>query len=198
MNKNLPLYIVCGVLLAAVVALFIMYGTLCSKSRGAANPAAAGDSSYIFPVAYVNMDTLLLNSDMYKKFSEELLKEEESARLNLNQKANALQAEIVDFQKKIENGIYATEQRARSEQERLQRKQVELQELEAKLAQDLMTKRDQKNALLKTALDSVIEIYNADGRYDFIFCNAADDNILYGKPVYNVTNEIVKMLNGDD
>lgn len=196
MKNNLLLYVVNAVLCVAVIVLFVLYATVKPDNRPYVNLPETGDSAFVFPVAYVNMDTLLINCDMYKRYSEELLKEEENSRLNINQKANALQAEMLDFQKKVENRIYATEERARSEQERLLKKQRELQELDARLAQELLAKRDEMNVKLKKSIDSVVAIYNADRGYDFIFCNSADDNILYGKSVYNITNEIVQMLNG--
>ena len=197
MKNNLPLYVINGVLLVAVIVLFVLYAGVKSGSSNRASYDAVKDSSFVFPVAYVSMDSLLMNSTMYQRFSEELLKEEENSRLNINQKANALQAEMLDFQKKVENRIYATEERARSEQERLLKKQQELQELDARLAQELLIKRDSMNMKLKHSIDSVIAIFNAEGHYDFIFCNNADDNILYGRDIYNVTNEILQMLNGD-
>lgn len=197
MKNNLPLYIINAILIVAVIVLFILYAGVKSDSPARGNFSASQDSAYVLPVAYVSMDSLLMNSVMYQRFSEELLKEEENSRLNINQKANALQTEMLDFQKKIENRIYATEERARSEQERLLNKQRELQELDARLAQELLAKRDSMNVKLKHSIDSVIDIFNADRQYDFIFCNSADDNILYGRDIYNVTNEILQMLNGE-
>lgn len=197
MKNNLPLYIINAVLIVAVIVLFVLYAGVKSDSPVRANFSASQDSACVLPVAYVSMDSLLLNSTMYQRFSEELLKEEENSRLNINQKANALQTEMLDFQKKIENRIYATEERARSEQERLLNKQRELQELDARLAQELLAKRDSMNVKLKNSIDSVIDIFNADRQYDFIFCNSADDNILYGRDIYNITNEVLQMLNGE-
>lgn len=197
MKNNLPLYIINAVLIVAVIVLFVLYAGVKSDSPVRANFSASQDSACVLPVAYVSMDSLLMNSTMYQRFSEELLKEEENSRLNINQKANALQTEMLDFQKKIENRIYATEERARSEQERLLNKQRELQELDARLAQELLAKRDSMNVKLKNSIDSVIDIFNADRQYDFIFCNSADDNILYGRDIYNITNEVLQMLNGE-
>lgn len=191
------MYIINAVLIVAVIVLFVLYAGVKSDSPVRANFSASQDSACVLPVAYVSMDSLLLNSTMYQRFSEELLKEEENSRLNINQKANALQTEMLDFQKKIENRIYATEERARSEQERLLNKQRELQELDARLAQELLAKRDSMNVKLKNSIDSVIDIFNADRQYDFIFCNSADDNILYGRDIYNITNEVLQMLNGE-
>ncbi len=197
MKNNLPLYVANAVLLAAVIVLFVLYAGLRKGASGQQPRAmAAYDSTAVLPIAYVSMDTLLMNSTMYHRYSEELLKMEENSRLNINQKANALQAEMLDFQKKIENRIYATEERARSEQERLLRKQRELQELDASLAQELILKRDSMTMKMKLSIDSVINIFNASGKYAFILSDTSGDNILYGDKAYNVTEEVLQMLNG--
>jgi outer membrane protein len=189
--KNLVLYIINGVLVVAVVVLFILF--FINKEENSKEQALT--EGEVLPIAYVNIDTLLLNYDLYKSMSEELLQEEERSRASVNQKANALQAEMVDFQNKIENRAFLSEERARSEQERLVRKQRELQELDNKLAQDLVVKQKNMNDKLFKTLDSVVTVYNKDKKYHFIFSNTSSNNILYGNKAYNITNEILELLN---
>lgn len=189
--KNLVLYIINGVLVIAVVVLFILF--FINKEDNSKEQALT--EGEVLPIAYVNIDTLLLNYDLYKSMSEELLQEEERSRASVNQKANALQAEMVDFQNKIENRAFLSEERARSEQERLVRKQRELQELDNKLAQDLVVKQKNMNDKLFKTLDSVVTVYNKDKKYHFIFSNTGSNNILYGNKAYNITNEILELLN---
>ena len=84
--KNLVLYIINGVLVVAVVVLFILF--FINKEENSKEQALT--EGEVLPIAYVNIDTLLLNYDLYKSMSEELLQEEERSRASVNQKANAL------------------------------------------------------------------------------------------------------------
>jgi outer membrane protein len=70
-----------------------------------------------------------------------------------------------------------------------------LQELQQKLANELAAE-NQKNSLeLRDSINSFLQQYNKEKGYDFIISNTGFDNLLYGNPVYNITDEIVEGLN---
>jgi outer membrane protein len=186
--KTSILYAINAVLVAAVIALFVLFF---NKKEQVTVPVSSDGIS----IAYVRMDSLLLNYTVYKTMSEELLKQEESARATLNQKAAELQRDMEDFQKKLENRAFLSEERARSEQERIVKKQQDLQQLNAKMEQDLLMKQKQMNDRLGLAIDSVITEYNKEKAYTYILSTAGSDNILYGNPACNVTGEILELLN---
>lgn len=187
--KTTILYIVNSLLVVAVAVLFVLF--LGQNKKEVVPVAVEGGTT----VAFVRMDSLLLNYEVYKGMSEELLKQEESARATLNQKATDLQRDMEDFQKKLENRAFLSEERARSEQERILRKQRDLQELNAKMEQDLLVKQKQMNDRLAAAIDSVVTAYNKTKGFSFILSTAGSDNILYGDAALNVTNEILDILN---
>jgi outer membrane protein len=55
---------------------------------------------------------------------------------------------------------------------------------------------NQKNSLeLRDSINSFLQQYNKEKGYDFIISNTGFDNLLYGNPVYNITDEIVEGLN---
>jgi outer membrane protein len=143
------------------------------------------------------MDSLLLNYNVYKQMSEELLQEEEKSRVNLNQKASALQKEVEDFQNKVQHNAFLTQERALSEQERLIKKQKDLQELGMKLEQELLVKQQKMTERLNVVIDSVINVYNQEAGHDFIFSNTGKDNILFGNQQYNITSKILEILNAE-
>lgn len=157
------------------------------------------DSSAVkhFSIAFVKMDSLLLNYNVYKQMSEELLREEEKSRLNLNQKAAALQKEIEEFQNKVQHNAFLTQDRALSEQDRLLRKQKDLQELGIKLEQELLSKQQKMTEKLNLVIDSTINEFNKIAGYDFIFTNTGKDNLLFGNEQYNITSEILEILNSE-
>ncbi len=188
-------------LFAGVVsALLLMAVVSCNKCPNQNCPLMNGDSLSVNPgisVAFVKMDSLLLNYNVYKQMSEELLQEEEKSRLNLNQKASALQKEVEEFQNKIQHNAFLTQDRALSEQDRLLKKQKDLQELGIKLEQELLVKQQKMTEKLSLVIDSVINVYNLEAKYDFILTNTGKDNILFGNQKYNITSKVLEILNAE-
>lgn len=180
------------VLVAAVVALFVI--VLGGKKKCDA-PAAALENSEVMPIAYLNVDSLLVNYTFAQEANEKLMKKQEDARLKLNTKARTLQSEMADFQRKLENNAFLSRERAEKEQQRLLQKQQELQELEAKLTEDIMIENQKLNMQLADTLTNFLKEFNADGRYHVILSNNAKDNVLMATESYNITNEIINALN---
>lgn len=180
------------VLVAAVAALFVI---ILSGKKSCNVPAAAVEQSEVLPIAYLNTDSLLVNYVFAQEASEKLMKKQEDARLKLNTKARTLQNEMADFQRKLENNAFLSRERAEKEQQRLIKKQQELQELEAKLTEDIMIENQKLNIQLADTLTNFLKEYNADGRYHVILSNNAKDNVLMAAESYNITNEVINKLN---
>lgn len=183
-----------------VSALLLMAVVSCNKCPNPKCPVMNGDSIKVesgISIAFVKMDSLLLNYNVYKQMSEELLQEEEKSRASLNQKAAALQKEIEEFQNKVQHNAFLTQERALSEQDRLLRKQKDLQELGVKMEQELIVKQQKMVEKLNTVIDSVVNKFNEEAGYDFILTNTGKDNILFGNKKYNITSSILEILNAD-
>lgn len=181
-------------LFGTLSALLLVSITSCNNKTSVQAPI--NDSTAI-SIAYVKMDSLLLNYNVYKQMSEELIQEEEKSRVSLNQKASALQKEVEDFQNKVQHNAFLTQERALSEQDRLLKKQKDLQELGLKMEQELLMKQQKMTEKLNVVIDSVVTAYNLEAGYDFILTNTGKDNILFGNQKYNITSEILEILNAD-
>lgn len=185
-------------LLVSAIILLISVTSCTNKCPKENCPISGADSTYTgLSIAYVKMDSLLLNYNVYKQMSEELLQEEEKSRASLNQKASALQKEVEDFQNKVQHNAFLTQERALSEQDRLLKKQKDLQELGIKLEQELLVKQQKMTERLNIVIDSVINAYNVEAQHDFILSNTGKDNILFGNQKYNITSKILSILNAD-
>ena len=182
------------VLVAAVVALFAIFFPN-NPAKGAAEPAAVIASGEALPVAYLNVDSLLTNYTFAQDASERLMQKQEDARLKLNTKARSLQNEMADFQRKLDNNAFLSRERAEKEQQRLIKKQQDLQDLEAKLTEDIMLENQTLNKQLADTLTQFLQTFNADGRYQIILSNTAKDNVLMAADQYDITNEVVAGLN---
>ena len=158
-------------------------------------PVAGATGSSNMKIAFVEIDSLLTKYNFWNDLSEQMLKKEENSRTTLNEKGKKLEAEVREFERKIQNNGYASRERAEQEQARLMKQQQELQELQQKLANDVAAE-NQKNSLeLRDSINSFLNEYNKTKGYDLIISNTAFDNLLYGNPAYNITNEIVEGLN---
>ncbi len=184
------------VLVAAVAALFVLFFTAkpagCGASTGESAQVVAGET---LPIAYLNLDSLLLNYTFAIEANDKLMSKQEDARLKLNTRANNLQKEMLDFQHKLENNAFLSRERAEAAQQKLVKKQQDLQELEAKLTQDIMVENQKLNEQLRDTLDSYLKAYNADGKYQIIFANTANDNVLCAQPGHDITSEVIEALN---
>ncbi len=147
------------------------------------------------PIAYVNIDSLLLNYQFAKEANVSLVKKQESSRSIVSTKASLLQKEMAEFQKKLENNAFLSRERAEQEQIRLQKKQQELQQLDAKLSQQLGQEQQKMSEELRDTINKFMKEYNKNSKYEMIISNTSSDNILYAAKGYNITKEISKLLN---
>lgn len=179
----------------AIIVLFILVGSM--KTQKAGNHAVSNDTTRNgkLEVAYVNVDSLLLNYTFSKDANEELIKKQEDSRLTLNVKARSLQNEMQEFQRKLENNAFLSRERAEQEHNRLLKKQQDLQELEQKLTEELLEQQQKMSEQLRDTVNVFLKEFNKDGRYQLIISNTANDNILYAQEGYDITNEIVEALN---
>ncbi|MCM1035575.1 MAG: OmpH family outer membrane protein [Paludibacter sp.] len=186
-----------SVLIALVIGLFVFVSVHVSKSgktTGSETAVVCTENSNL-PIAYLNIDTLLTNYTFAQEANEKLMSKQEDARLKLNSKARTLQNEMADFQRKLDNNAFLSRERAESEANRLQKKQQELQDLEAKLTQDIMVENQNLNLQLRDTLDTFLKQFNADGKYQIILANTQGDNVLLAQPGHDITDEVVTALN---
>ena len=157
--------------------------------------APAEDATALLPIAYVNVDSLLLNYNYSKDLNEIILKKQENSRANITQKARSLESEMQEFQRKIENNAFLTRERAQQEQQRLLNKQQELQNLDNQLAQELMQEQQKLNEQLRDTIVSQLRAFNQDKGFQVVFSNTVGDNILLAGDTYDITAELLEFLN---
>lgn len=194
--KNIN-YVINGVLAVAVVILFVMQfsGQKESRVTRTFTTSEGNSGSTVLPVAYVNVDSLLLNYNYAKDLNERILKRQEDSRANITQKARSLESEMQDFRRKIENNAFLTRERAEQEQQRLLKKQQELQNLDNQLAQELAAEQLKLNEQLRDSIVSQLRVFNQDKGFQLVFSNTVGDNILYANEVYDITPELIDYLN---
>ena len=180
------------ILVAAIAALFaLFYG----NKKDVVETVAVSTCSEVMPVAYLNVDSLLANYTFAQEASERLMSKQEDARVKMNTKLRTFQNEVADFQRKLENNAFLSRERAEQEQQRLAKKEQELQELEAKLTQDIMLENQKLNQQLGDSLNTFLQEFNADGRFHIILSNTAKDNVLMASQQYDITDAVISGMN---
>ncbi len=148
------------------------------------------------PIAVVNVDTLLNSYDLALEENERLMRKQEDIRLDLNQRANSLQNEMIDFQKKLENQAFLSRERAEAEQRRLLKKEQDLQLLSQEKEQEFIIEQQQVGLRVQDSINSVIRALNATGKYHLVISTSAlNNNVLFAAPEYDITDEAIELLN---
>ena len=196
--KNNVLLIINAVLVLAVIILFALVlggNNKCEQPKGETFRMNDSLPSMRLPLAYVNIDSLLMNYQFAKDANEDLMKKQESARLRLTTQARQLQNEVNEFNRKLENQAFLSRERAEREGERLMQKEQELQALEARLTQELFAEQQRVNEQLRDTITNFLAEYNEIKKYEIIFSNTGHENILHADPRYDITREIIDELN---
>ncbi len=184
-----------GVLLIAVVILYALYFS--GKKKPAAEVAGqdAINEGGIYPVAFVNTDSLLFNYTYAKEVNEQLMTKQESSRADLNEKARIFQQDVNDFQRKVQTNAFLSQDRFQKEQERLAKAEQDLQQLNQRLSNELMKEQDKFNRQLRDTLENYLTEFAKGKPYKLILSNTSGDNVLYGADGVDITNQIIDGLN---
>lgn len=189
-------YLLNGILAAAVIVLYILYFTSKPSSNNKM-PLQFNlqDSTLTLPVAYVDVDSLLLNYNFAKDLNEALMRKGENSRATLNQKETQLNTAAQEFQRKMQNNAFLSQERAEQEQQRILKMQQEYQQMAQRLSQDFALEQQKLNLQLADTIKANLAEFNKDKNYEIIFSNTAADNILYADKKYNITKEVIRFLN---
>lgn len=186
-------YLVNGLAALALIVLFSQCAGKADNQTTNASAQAAGLSG--MKIAYVEIDTLLAKYNYCVDLNEAMVKKSENVRLTLNQKAKDLDRQKQEFQTKVQNNAYLTQERAQQEYNRIAKLEQDLQNLGNKLQAELMSENEKNSLQLRDSINAFLKEYNKTHGYSLIFSNTGFDNLLYADSTFNITKEIVDGLN---
>ena len=157
-------------------------------------PAAGDTSASGLKIAYVEVDSLMTQYDFAKDYSVTLQKKSNNARNTLTTKGNALQAAVNNFQQKLNNNGFTSREQAASQQAAIERQQRDLQELQARLENELAKETAEFNETLRDSLQSFLKDYNKEKQFSLILTKQGD-NILLADKKFDITNDVISGLN---
>ena len=163
-----------------------------TSHAGQYNDAHTAMYSGALPIAYVDIDSLLTHYNLAQDLNEEMITRQENARASINEKGRQLEKEMAEFERKVKNNAFLSQERFEQEQQRLLRKQQELQEYAQQLENELLIEQQKMLTQVNDAITGFIKEYNKDGKYEAIFYK---NSTLFIKASYNITDEITELLN---
>ncbi|MDR3137864.1 MAG: OmpH family outer membrane protein [Tannerellaceae bacterium] len=195
--KNIH-YLIEGVLGAAILVLFVLRFSEEKHTDGesqSSRPESQGMGEQVLPVAFVNVDSLLENYHYARDLSEIQMRNHENARLNLARKLQDLEQDATDFQRKVANNVFLSRERAQQEEQRILRKQQDVESLRERTTNELMAEQERMSKTLRDTIVSQLKVYNHDKRFQLILSNTNGDNILLSEGGYDITAELITLLN---
>ena len=181
----------------AALAFIVLFSQCAGKADNqvATTPASANAELSGMKIAYVEIDTLLAKYNFCIDLNEAMVKKSENVRLTLNQKAKDLDRQKQEFQTKVQNNAYLTQERAQQEYNRIAKLEQDLQNLGNKLQAELMSENEKNSLQLRDSINAFLKEYNKTKGYSMIISNTGFDNLLYADSIYNITREILDGLN---
>jgi len=145
-------------------------------------------------IAYVEIDSLMTQYQFCKDYTLTLTKRSESYKSTLDGKMRALQKAGSDFQSKLQNGTFTSEEQVNKARAALARQESDLQKLQEQLAQKFDEEQTRYNNALRDSLQHFLAEYNKTRKFSMIISKAGD-NILYADPALNITQDVIAGLN---
>lgn len=192
--------------LMAALAFIAMLFVQCSAKGNEATQAATAPTateaiadSAATPVcnikiAYVDYDSLLANYNFAQDVQKELIRREMSINNTIEKERKSLQEEAAAFEYKVQNNVFATQERAQAEYEKIMKKDQDLLQRGQSMIAELEQVRNAKYNELTQCINDYIQEYNSTAKYDFILTKMGG-NMLYANEAMDITKYVVKGLN---
>ena len=163
----------------------------CNKGSSTATTNGEQKSSESCEFAYVKIDSLMFESELYKNEGKALEEKLESAQKSWEKREQGLQYEYNQLQEKYQKGLITTAD-ANAQGQSLQKRMENYQASSQREATAMQEENFVIQNRFQEALTSAIKEINADGKYKMIFNSTA---LLDGSPALDITGEIIVIVN---
>jgi len=188
-NTSLVLNIV---LFVGVLGLYILYFSGHKSTATGKDGANEGSAPAEFKIAYIKIDSLVLNYDLAQEIHEGFSKQQEAFTQEYGDKRSKFESAAQAFQEKVQRGGFLTQERALQERDRLAGEEQQISKLDQELSAKLAQLQADNNKQLLDSIMNYLKIYNKDKKYNYIF-NATD--VLIGDETHNITKQILNGMN---
>lgn len=195
-HKNFPHLAV--VVAFAVAVTFTACQNNTSKTSSTSSKKDSSTAATVDPsqkIVFVNSDSLLSKYDYYKDLKTKFDSKTKAAQADMQSKTQAFQREVADYQK---NAATLAADARKSTEERLSRKQQELQTYQQNAGGSLQNEQAVENEKLYNKVADYLKVYAKDKGYKMVMTYAkGSSSILYADESLDVTSAVIKGLNED-
>ena len=181
------------VLSLAIIGLYLLYFTSGKKS-------VKSDSSEVVTgapvggIAYINIDTVIFNFEMFFDRRNDLLAKQQSAEAELNSKGTQYEKGVRDYQDKVTKGLVTRATAAQMEQA-LTQQQQDLVALRDKLQTDLMEEEQVMNRQVLEYITKFLEENKTEYNYKYILGKSFGSVVLYSDSTLDITSKVLDAIN---
>ena len=190
-TKNGQGMILSIVLLVAVAVLYVLFFT--KKEKATAFVAAAGENSGL--VLTVNQDSILEHFVLVNLFKKDLETESAKYQAELEKKSAVFEEKYRNYMINVQNQVLTQTQMQNTEKLLIDEK-TNLENLSAKYT-EIMTKKKMSvdREILDSITNAVKRVNAASYNADYVFAAAEGSTIIYSKPAYDITKQVIEELN---
>lgn len=187
---SVVLYIVFSL---AIIGLYILHFTGNKKSTKdeVFNPVVRSSDQGI---AYVNIDTVIYNFEMFFDRRDDLLAKQQSAEAELNSKGAEYEKAAKDYQEKVNKGLVTRATAAQMEQALMQQQQ-DLMTLRDNLQSNLMEEEQVMNRQILEYISEFLEENKNVYNYDYILGKSFGSPVLYSDSSLDITRKVIDAVN---
>ncbi len=190
--KNLSIALF-AVLFLAVAALFVLHFTS-DKAPAHTYVTESGVEISEMAIAFVNIDTIIFNFDMFFDRREDLLSKQKKAETELTAKGTRYERDARDFQEKVNKGLVTRATAAEMEQSLLQQQQ-DLINLRDQLQSDLYEEEQVMNRQIIDYITRFLDENKAEYNYQYILGKTFGGPVLYSNQALDITRKVIDGLN---
>ncbi len=193
--KNISIVLNVVLFIGLGLLYFLHFSGGSSSNEDVITNAETSVGSSELKIAYVNIDSILLNYTLASELNAVLTKKQGNMKANLEKEAQSFEKDAQIFQDKVQRGVFLTQQRAEEAQQQLMMRQQELQKLEYDYTNQLSMEQQKMNAQLFDSVSNYIKVFNTPEKYQLVLGHSLTSNILYGSEQLEITNDILNGLN---
>lgn len=182
-----------SVLFLAIALLYVLFFTGKDGARDD-TPGSVLVHSDAQGIAFVNIDSVIYNFEMFHDRSDELMAKQQKAEAELTNKGTQYERSARDYQDKVNKGLVTRATAAELEQS-LYQQQQELVALRDNLQSGLIEEEQVMNRQIVEYITSYLEDKQADYNFQYILGKSFGSVVLYGDSALDITDRLVEELN---
>ncbi|MDR1460013.1 MAG: OmpH family outer membrane protein [Bacteroidales bacterium] len=191
-QKMLPLQIIGGVLIVAVIVLYILHFQQPQSLKPI--PVRTGDSSHALIVT-VNTDSVTEHFVLVKLLKNDLEKETETYQKELQTKSSAFESKYQNYMINVQNNVLTQTQMQNAEKQLMQEKEL-LEALSDRYTKILVDKEmSVQNEIMDSLKNATKRVNEAGYHADYIFATNSGSAILHASEWLDITDQVIKELN---